>query len=73
MKEPSTNRLPSDKELKTLVDRLLLEQGRLDPLELLLAADLLDYQDYEAWRMGRKPDIQGALPASPADLSLIHI
>jgi hypothetical protein len=69
MAELSMNALRSEKELKALVDRLLLEQGRLDPLELLLAANLLDYQDYEAWRMGRKPDIQNALPGSPADVA----
>ncbi len=63
------NALPLEKDLKALVDHLLLEQGRLDPLELLLAADLLAYQDYEAWRMGRKPDIQSALPGSPADVA----
>jgi len=56
-----------DQELKALVDRLVLEQGRLDPPELLLAADLLAYEDYEAWRMGRRPDIQGALRMAPAD------
>ncbi|UHD17086.1 hypothetical protein [Thiocapsa bogorovii] len=54
-----------DQELRPLVDRLLLEQGRLDPLELLLAADLLGYEDYVAWRTGGRSDLQGALRASP--------
>jgi hypothetical protein len=57
----------SDREVEALVDRLLLELGRLDPLELLLAADLLPYEDYEAWRMGRKPEIQAALRVAPGD------
>lgn len=55
--------------LRSLADRLLLEQGRLDPLELLLAAYLLAYEDYEAWRMGHKPTIQGLLRAAPADVA----
>jgi hypothetical protein len=54
-----------DKDLKTLVDRLLLEQGQLDPLELLLAADLLAYEDFEGWRLGRRSDLQQALRAEP--------
>ena len=58
-------KLLSDKDLGALVDRLLLEQGRLDPLELLLAADVLAYEDYEAWRMGQRPGIQSALRAAP--------
>lgn len=59
--------LLSNKDLGVLVDRLLLEQGRLDPLELLLSSGLLAYEDYEAWRLGRRSGIQGALTAAPAD------
>jgi hypothetical protein len=54
-----------DHALRPLVDRLLLEQGRLDPLELLLAADLLGYEDYVAWRTGHRSELQGALRAEP--------
>jgi len=61
--------LLSNNALGSLADRLLLEQGRLDPLELLLAADLLAYEDYEAWRMGHKPTTQGLLRAAPADVA----
>ncbi len=57
---------PSEQDIRAQVDRLLLEQGRLDPLEFLLATDLLAYEDYEAWRMGLRADIQGALHGSPA-------
>lgn len=52
---------PLEPDPRALTDRLILEQGQLDPLELLLAADLLAYPDYEAWRLGRRPDLQGAL------------
>jgi len=60
------NQTLPERDLRALVDRLLLEQGRLDPLELLLAADLLAYADYEAWRLGRRADLQGALVVDPA-------
>jgi hypothetical protein len=58
----------SKHDLTTLVDRLILEQGRLDPLELLLACDYLAYADYEAWRLGRVAHLQGVLrvPATQA-------
>ena len=52
----------NDKKLEALVDRLILEQGRLDPLELLLATETLAYEDYEAWRLRRLPSLQGRLP-----------
>jgi hypothetical protein len=67
MDRPTDSNL--DQSILPLVDRLLLEQGRLDPLELLLAADLLTYDDYEAWRTGRRPDLQGALHASPEEIA----
>lgn len=56
----------SKQQLVVLVDRLILEQGRLDPLELLMASDCLDYADYEGWRLGRVPHLEGALRV-PAD------
>ncbi|HSO82471.1 hypothetical protein [Thiocapsa sp.] len=58
------NAIP-DHALRPLVDRLLLEQGRLDPLELLLAADMLGYEDYVAWRTGGRSELQSALRAAP--------
>jgi len=54
-----------DPDLWALVDRLLLDQGRLDGPELLMAAGLLDYRDYEAWRMGRAPTLEAALRTTP--------
>ncbi len=55
----------SDKDLIALVDRLVLDQGRLDPLELLLASEALAYDDYEAWRLGRAPELQPLLRLTP--------
>jgi hypothetical protein len=66
--DTKTNIIP-DQALRALVDRLLLEQGRLDPLELLLAAQLIVYEDYEAWRTGRRPDLQSALHAAPQEVA----
>ena len=54
----------SDKDLLALVDRLVLEQGRLDPLELLLATEALAYEDYEAWRLGKVAALQPLLRPS---------
>lgn len=66
-------RLAADGEIASLVDRLLLEQGRLDPLELLMAAEMLAYEHYEAWRMGKAPDLQGLLVVAPEDAAdLLH-
>jgi hypothetical protein len=47
--------------LASLVERLILEQQRLEPLELLLAAGVLAYPDYEAWRLGQRADLEDAL------------
>lgn len=58
--------LPDHGALTAQVDRLLLEQGRLDPLELLMALELLSYEDYQDWRLGRRVDLQDALLAKPA-------
>ena len=56
----------SKRGLTALVDQLILEQGRLDPLELLMACDYLSYADYESWRLGRVPHLEGVLRV-PAD------
>ncbi|WP_295393539.1 hypothetical protein [uncultured Thiodictyon sp.] len=58
----------SKQDLAALVDQLILEQGRLDPLELLMACDYLAYADYESWRLGGVPDLEGVLrvPAEQA-------
>ncbi|MBK1617936.1 hypothetical protein CKO42_05600 [Lamprobacter modestohalophilus] len=63
--------LPDRISLTAQVDRLLLEQGRLEPLELLLTLDLLAYEDYEAWRSGGRADLQGALLADPDEVAAV--
>ena len=60
-----TDPILSDRDLTALVDRILLEQGRVDPLEVLLGAGLLAYPDYEAWRLGRAADLGLALRVAP--------
>ena len=59
------------KALTAQVDRLLLQQGRLDPLELLLALDLLSYEDYQDWRLGRRASLQDALSSQPAAIAAL--
>ena len=63
--------LPDRKALTAQVDHLLLQQGRLDPLELLLALELLPYEDYQAWRLGRRANLQDALLAEPAAVAAL--
>jgi hypothetical protein len=53
--------------LPRLVEQLILEQQRYEPLELLLATGILAYPDYEAWRSGRRASLQGALRLALAD------
>lgn len=60
-----------DPDCYALVDGLLLEHGRLEPTELLLAADLLAYEDYEAWRLGQRSDLQGALRIGPEEAAAL--
>ena len=62
MSEPQTD-VGRSIDARELADRLILAHGELDPLELLLAADLLAYGDYEAWRLERRADIQSVLRA----------
>ena len=42
--------LAIDPQVQATLDRLLLEQGGYEPLDLLLAHGLLLYSDYEDWR-----------------------
>lgn len=50
-----------------LVERLLLEQGRLNSFELLMAAGLLYYEDYQEWRRGQRPELISVLKATPGE------
>ena len=43
------------------MEKLVMEQGQYVPLELLLAMDLLDYEDYRAWREGFFHALDGLL------------
>lgn len=50
------------------VDRLLLEQGELDPLEYLLERGLIPLPDYLGWRQGRHGELQALLTRPLADV-----
>jgi hypothetical protein len=51
----------SSERVQELVDRLLLEEGRLDPIEFLVAGGLLMRDDYGTWLQGGRTDLQGLL------------
>ncbi len=52
-------------EIDALVSDLLLEQGRYDPIELLLAEGRLAYEDYEQWRGAAGGYLEEALFGDP--------
>lgn len=48
-------------EAQTVVQQQLAEHGACSPLELLLATNQLDYDDYQAWRRGERATLDDAL------------
>lgn len=60
--------MDDEREVKEWVDRLLLEQGSYQPVELLLAGGWLDYADYDAWRGGGGEPLAALLFGDPARL-----
>ncbi|MBK5970482.1 MULTISPECIES: hypothetical protein [Thiorhodovibrio] len=48
-----------------LLDQLLQEGHGFDPFEFLLAAGWLRFADYEAWRLGRQPELFCLLRVEP--------
>lgn len=52
-------------EAQTVVQQLLAEHGSCSPLELLLATNRLDYEDYRAWRRGERETLDDTLVDGP--------
>ena len=48
-------------QVHAVVQQLVMEHGEYAPLELLLATNLLGYQDYRAWREGRLEALDAVL------------
>ena len=48
-------------EAQTVVQQLIAEHGACSPLELLLAINQLDYDDYRAWRRGQRQTLDDTL------------
>ena len=48
-------------EAQTVVQQLIAEHGTCSPLELLLATNQLDYDDYRAWRRGERQTLDETL------------
>jgi hypothetical protein len=65
----SNRTLISAAHLRELVDRLILETGRLDPVALLVAAGLVAHEDEASWRAGHRTDLQGVIKGAPDGVS----
>ena len=52
-------------EAQTMVQQLIAEHGSCSPLELLLATNRLDYDDYRAWRRGERDTLDDTLVDGP--------
>ena len=48
-------------QVQAAVQQLVMEYGEYAPLELLLATNRLDYEDYRAWREGRLQTLDAVL------------
>lgn len=53
-------------EAEATAQRLLSEHGAYSPIEMLLATNSLSYEDYRAWRAGRRRTLDDALVAGVA-------
>jgi hypothetical protein len=69
-REPAVSRalLSEPRQVQAAIDRLLMEQGEVTPVEVLLATGALAYRDYEAWREGRVPFLEDVLQCSPEEV-----
>ena len=57
-----------DSQVQAAVQRLVMEHGEYAPLELLLAANRLGYEDYRAWREGRLRSLDEVLAGAPREV-----
>lgn len=60
-------------EEQSVMQRLLAEHGCCSPLEMLLETNRLAYEDYLAWRCGKRRTLDDALPGGAQDTrDLLH-
>ena len=57
-----------DPQVQAAVQQLVMEHGEYAPLELLLAANRLGYEDYRAWREGRLGSLDAVLAGGPHEV-----
>ena len=57
-----------DPQVQAAVQQLVMEHGEYAPLELLLAANRLGYEDYRAWREGRLDSLDAVLAGGPHEV-----
>ncbi len=60
--------LTEPSQVQAAIDRLLMEQGEVAPVEVLLAIGCLAYRDYEAGREGRVAFLEDLLQCSPEEV-----
>ena len=58
-----------NRQVRDVVDQLLMEQGEYIPLEFLLAEGRLDFGEYESWRAGEIPRLEQVLFGDPEQLA----
>ncbi len=61
------NALPAVADAQVTVQQMLAAQGAYSPLELLLQSNLVDYDDYRAWRRGECATLDAALVAEQGE------
>ena len=57
-----------DLQVQAVVQQLVMEHGEYSPLELLLAANRLRYEDYRAWREGCLASLDPVLAGGPGEV-----
>jgi hypothetical protein len=58
-----------NRQVRDVVDRLLMEQGEYVPLEFLLTEGRLEFGEYERWRVGETPRLEQVLFGDPEQLA----
>ena len=57
-----------DSQVQAVVQQLVMEHGEYSPLELLLAANRLRYEDYRTWRQGCLASLDAVLAGGPGEV-----
>ena len=58
-------------EMQTAMQRLLADHGSCSPVELMLATNLLNYEDFSAWRRGERRTLDSAWQCTEQDVQAL--